>query len=203
MPTFTSSFTRTPSRLNASPLATGDTSSCPSSLIETALTLRLLFHLPLRQTEGFLRSIFGMLGLDLSAPDHTTLSRRAQRLTLTLRRVPTDNGIHLIVDSTGLSLVGDGEWAAVKHGSRRTRGWKKLHLGVDGSGVVVAHALTGGHVDDATTALDLINTVEGNVSCFTKEMKPLSKRRSAFGDSIRPFSPSSRSSLDDERQGLM
>jgi hypothetical protein len=171
--------------------------------IETALTLRLLFHLPLRQTEGFLRSIFGMLGLDLSAPDHTTLSRRAQRLTLTLRRVPTGTGIHLIVDSTGLSIVGEGEWAAVKHGRRGTRGWKKLHLGVDGSGVVVAHALTGGHVDDATTALDLINTVEGNVSCFTKEMKPLSKRRSAFGDSIRPFSPSSRSSLDDERQGLM
>ncbi len=52
--------------------------------IETALTLRLLFHLPLRQTEGFLRSIFGMLSLDLSAPDHTTLSRRAQRLNLTL-----------------------------------------------------------------------------------------------------------------------
>ena len=50
--------------------------------IETALTLRLLFHLPLRQTEGFLRSIFGMLGLDLSAPDHTTLSRLAQRLDL-------------------------------------------------------------------------------------------------------------------------
>ena len=123
--------------------------------IETALTLRLLFHLPLRQTEGFLRSIFGMLCLDLSAPDHTTLSRRAQRLNLTLRRVPTGTGIHLLVDSTGLSMVGDGEWAAVKHGSRGTRGWKKLHLGVDGSGVIVAHALTGGHVDDATTALGL------------------------------------------------
>ena len=133
--------------------------------IETALTL----HLPLRQTEGFLRSIFGMLGLDLSAPDHTTLSRRAQRLNLTLRRVLTGTGIHLIVDSTGLSMVGDGEWAAVKHGSRGTRGWKKLHLGVDGTGVIVAHALTGGHVDDATTALDLINTVEGDVSCLTAD----------------------------------
>jgi len=137
--------------------------------IDTALTLRLLFHLPLRQTEGFLRSIFGMLGLDLSAPDHTTLSRRAQRLTLTLRRVPTGTGIHLIVDSTGLSIVGEGEWAAVKHGRRGTRGWKKLHLGVDGTGVIVAHALTGGHVDDATTALDLIDTVAGDVSCLTAD----------------------------------
>ena len=137
--------------------------------IETALTLRLIFHLPLRQTEGFLRSIFGMLCLDLSAPDHTTLARRGQHLDLALRRLPAGAGIHLIVDSTGLSTVGEGEWAAVKHGGRGIRGWKTLHLGVDGSGVIVAHALTGGHVDDATTALDLIDKVEGDVSCLTAD----------------------------------
>ena len=78
--------------------------------IETALTLRLIFHLPLRQTEGFLTSIFWMLGLDLSVPDHTTLSRRGQPLHLTLRHVPAGAGMHLIVDSTGLSIVGEGEW---------------------------------------------------------------------------------------------
>ena len=78
--------------------------------IETALTLRLIFHLPLRQTEGFLTSIFGMLGLDLSAPDHTTLSRRGQHLDLPLRRAPAGAGLHLLVDSTGLSIVGEGEW---------------------------------------------------------------------------------------------
>jgi hypothetical protein len=66
-------------------------------------------------------------------------------------------------------MVGEGEWATVKHGSRGTRGWKKLHLGVDGTGVIVAHAPTSGHVDDATTALDLIDTVEGNVSCLTAD----------------------------------
>ena len=72
--------------------------------IETALTLRLLFHLPLRQTEGFLTSIFWMLGLDLSAPDHTTLSRRGQYLEPTFRRAPAGADTHLIVDSTGLSI---------------------------------------------------------------------------------------------------
>lgn len=66
--------------------------------IETALTLRLLFHLPLRQVEGFLHSLFGMMGIDLSVPDHTTLSRRGQLLDVTLRRVPTCGGCHLIVD---------------------------------------------------------------------------------------------------------
>ena len=112
--------------------------------IETALTLRLIFHLPLRQTEGFLTSIFGMLGLELSTPDHTTLSRRGQHLDLTLRRAPAGAGLHLMVDSTGLSIVGEGEWAAAKHGGRGRRGWKKRHLGVDRSGVIVAPGPDGG-----------------------------------------------------------
>ena len=137
--------------------------------IETALTLRLLFHLPLRQTEGFLHSLFAMMGLNRSAPDHTTLSRRGQHIDLALRRVPTSEGIHLIVDSTGLSIVGEGEWAAAKHGGRGRRGWKKLHLGVDGSGVIIAHALTDATVDDATTGIDLIETVAGDVASVTAD----------------------------------
>ena len=92
--------------------------------IETALTLRLLFHLPLRQTEGFLHSLFAMMGLELASPDHTTLSRRGQHLDLTRARVLTGKGLHLIVDSTGLSIVGEGEWARAKHGVRGTRGRK-------------------------------------------------------------------------------
>jgi len=135
--------------------------------IETALTLRLLFHLPLRQAEGFLQSLFGMMGIDLSAPDHTTLSRRGQLLDVTLRRVPTGGGLHLIVDSSGLSIVGEGEWARAKHCVRGTRSWKKLHLGVDRSGVIIAHALTEATVDDATTAIELIKAVDGGVASIT------------------------------------
>ena len=97
--------------------------------IETALTLRLLFPLPLRQAEGFLTSIFVLMELDLRSPDHTTLSRRGQNLDLTLRGAPRRAGLHLIIDSTGLSIVGEGEWAAAKHGGRGRRGWKKLHVG--------------------------------------------------------------------------
>ena len=137
--------------------------------IETALTLRLLFHLPLRQTEGFLTSIFGMLDLDLSVPDHTTLSRRGQHLDPTLRCAPAGAGTQLIVDSTGLSIMGEGEWAAAKYGGRGRRGWKKLHLGVDGSGVIVAHALTDANVDDATTGVVLIEAVAGDVSRVTAD----------------------------------
>ena len=137
--------------------------------IETALTLRLVFKLPLRQAEGFLRSVLSLMRVDLDAPDHTTLSRRSQHLTVEFHIAPANEPIHLIVDSTGLSIVGEGEWAAVKHGGRGTRGWKKLHFGVDGSGAVVAHVLTDGCADDATTALTLIDAVEGNISRFTAD----------------------------------
>ena len=137
--------------------------------IETALTLGLIFRLPLRQTEGFVTSIFGMLGLDLTAPDHTTLSRRGQHLALALRRSRTSTGLHLIVDSTGLSIVGEGEWAVAKYGGRGRRGWRKLHLGVDGSGVIVACALTESTADDALTGIDLVDEVDGNLVRVTAD----------------------------------
>ena len=129
--------------------------------IETALTLRLLYHLPLRQAEGFLHALFGMMRLNLSAPDYTTLSRRSRHLRRRLRLVPPGEGLHLVLDSTGLSLVGAGEWAAAKHGGRDRRGWRKLHLGVDQSGVIRVHTLTEATGDDATTGLDLLTAVEG------------------------------------------
>ena len=129
--------------------------------IETALTLRLLYHLPLRQAEGFLHALFGMMRLDLSAPDYTTLSRRSQHLRRRLRPIPPGEGLHLVLDSTGLSIVGADEWAAATHGGRGRRGWKKLHLGVDQSGVIRVHTLTEATDDDATTALGLLTAVEG------------------------------------------
>ena len=128
--------------------------------IETALTLRLISHLPLRQAEGFLHALFGIMRLDLSVPDSTTLSRRSQHLKRRLRLVPPGEGLHLVLDSTGLSIVGAGEWAAAKHGGRGRRGWRKLHRGVDQSGVIRVHTLTEATSDDATTALDLLTAVE-------------------------------------------
>ena len=137
--------------------------------IETALTLRLIYHLPLRQAEGFLHALFAIMRLDLSAPDYTTLSRRGQHLQRRLRPVPSGDSIHLVLDSTGLSIVGEGEWAAAKYGRRGRRGWKKLHVGVDQSGVIRAHTLTEATVGDATTALDLITAVEGTLARVTAD----------------------------------
>jgi IS5 family transposase len=137
--------------------------------IETALVLRLVFKLPLRQAEGFLRSILSLMDIDLEAPDHTTLSRRGQHLNVRLDRVASTKRIHLMVDSTGLSIVGEGEWAAVKHGGNGKRAWKKLHLGVDRSGVIVAELLTEGDAHDSNTALDLLGTIEDDIASFTAD----------------------------------
>ena len=134
--------------------------------IETALTLRLLFHLPLRQTEGFLTSVFRLMGLDLLSPDHTTLSRRGQQLDITLRPPVRQKPLHLLIDSTGLSLVGEGEWAAVKHGGHGRRGWKKLHLGVNRAGVIVAQALTDATVDDALTGVTLLDAAYDTLAFY-------------------------------------
>ena len=98
--------------------------------INTALTLRAVFRLALRQTEGLIGSIISLLGLDLAVPDHSTLSRRAETLEVPRPR-PGTRPVHLIVDSTGLRLCGPGEWLVEKHGSRTRRSWRKLHIGVD------------------------------------------------------------------------
>ena len=77
--------------------------------------------------------------------------------------------MHLIVDSTGLSIVGEGEWAAAKHGGRGTRGWKKLHVAVNRSGVIIAEVLTEATLDDATTGIDLVAAVDGDMASVTAD----------------------------------
>ena len=133
------------------------------------MTLRLVFRLPLRQAEGFLRSVLSLMDVDLEAPDHTSLSRRSRHLDIELYRIPSKRPIHLVVDSTGLSIGGAGEWAAAKHGGRGQRGWKKLHLGVDGAGVIVAQMLTDATVDDAMTGIGMTDAIDADLARVTAD----------------------------------
>ncbi len=137
--------------------------------ILTALTLRAVFHLALRQTEGLIGSIIGLLGLALAVPDHATLSRRAKALEVP-RPQPRRDGepLHLLVDSTGLRLCGAGEWLLEKHGTKTRRSWRKLHIGLDaGSGQIVAAALTAKEVDDGAEVGPLLDQITGAVASFT------------------------------------
>jgi hypothetical protein len=137
--------------------------------IGMVLMLRLVFHLALRQAEGFVASVLRLLGLDLSVPDHTTLSRRGHGFAGRQAQVVARGPVHLLVDSTGLQLFGQGEWDAEKHGRAR-RNWRKLHLAVDaGTGEIVARALTGGTADDAGQVPALLEQVEGELVSFVAD----------------------------------
>jgi hypothetical protein len=109
------------------------------------------------------------LGLDLSVPDPTTLSRRAETLEVPRPRSGRNaEPVHLLVDSTGLKLCGPGEWLIEKHGMRRRRSWKKLHIGVDAdTGRIVASALTANDGDDGSQVGPLLDQVTGLVASFT------------------------------------
>src|SRR3954447_7367533 len=136
--------------------------------ILTALTLRAVFRLARRQTEGLIGSILHLLGLTLAVPDHTTLSRRAETLEVPRPRPRKDGEpIHLLVDSTGLKLCGSGEWLVEKHGTRTRRSWRKLHIGMDAdTGQIVAAALTAKDVDDGSQVEPLLDQVPASVGSF-------------------------------------
>ena len=126
--------------------------------IETVLTLRAVFRLALRQSEGLLGSIMRMLDIDLPVPDHTTLSRRACGLPVQSHRRTETGDLHLIIDSTGLKLRGAREWLFEKHGTAKRRSWRKLHIGIDAdNGEIVAFDLTDKDVDDASHAKPLLD----------------------------------------------
>src|SRR6186997_2817980 len=136
--------------------------------IMTALTLRAVFRLALRQTEGLIGSIVRLLGLDLAIPDHSTLSRRAETLQVFPNPCSGTEPVHLLVDSTGLKLCGPGEWLAEKHGARTRRSWRKLHIGVDaGTGQIMATELTINDVDDGSQVGPLLDQATGPIASFT------------------------------------
>jgi Transposase DDE domain len=137
--------------------------------ILTALTLRAVFRLALRQTEGLIGSVIGLLGLALAVPDHSTLSRRAKTLEVPRPRTRREGeAIHLLVDSTGLKLFGSGEWLIEKHGTKTRRSWRKLHIGMEAeTGQIVAAALTTKEVDDGSEVGPLLDQVATSVASFT------------------------------------
>jgi len=135
--------------------------------ITTALTLRAVFRLALRQTEGLIASLLGLLGLDLAAPDHSTISRRGETLPVSPPR-PGNEPVHLLVDSTGLKLCGPGEWLVEKHAAKVRRSWRKLHIGVDAdTGEIIAAELTSKDVDDGSQVGRLLEQIAGPVASFT------------------------------------
>ncbi len=101
------------------------------SAIQTCLTLKVLFGLPLRQTVGLVASLIEMAGLDWAVPDYSTLCRRQARIAVQIPYRRSGKPLNLLTDSTGIRFRGDGEWLARKHGATRRRKWRKVHLAMD------------------------------------------------------------------------
>ena len=124
-----------------SPARRGRRQLYADAAITCCLMLREVYHLPLRATEGLARSLLALLAVSLPAPDYTTLSRRARLLRVSLAPDHAQRIRHLVIDSTGLKLYGEGEWKARLYGLEKRRTWRKLHLSVDAATHRVAAAV--------------------------------------------------------------
>jgi hypothetical protein len=135
--------------------------------IETALTLRLLFRLPLPQTEGCLGSVLQLMDLMLPCPAHTTLSRRNATVAIRQQvdRAPQE-ALSLIVDSSGLQVCGQGAWQSQKHSEKQHKRWKKLHIGVDAQGRIVASTVTESQEQDPSHVPALLSQVTHRIDRF-------------------------------------
>jgi transposase len=149
----------------------GGQSSYSELAIETGLMLRLAFHLALRQTEGLMASIFDLMNVPLSTPDHSTLSRRARKMkSISDGCILPDSPINLLIDSTGLKVFGAGEWLQEKHGAKARRTWKKLHLAVDANmGMIMASTLARNDVGDPSQVAPLLDQIVATLASVTAD----------------------------------
>jgi DDE family transposase len=151
-------------RDTASPAKRGRRRLYSDLAITCALTLREVYGLPLRATQGLVRSVLRLLGAELSAPHYSTLSRRAAALEVKLPRLGKGS-LHLAVDSTGVKLYGEGEWKVRLHGKEKRRTWRKLHLLLDHrTHECVALSMTDKDVLDRWELPGLLDVVEGTAA---------------------------------------
>jgi hypothetical protein len=162
--------------------------------IQTSLMVRTAFKLPLRQAEGLMASVLTLMDLTISAPDHTTVSRRAVTLpVIQLTSVPP-GPLHLLIDSTGLQVYGAGQWLEAKHGAKSRRTWRKLHLAVDAaSGMIVAQTLTDQDTDDPSQVGPLLEQIDDPMGRVTADGvydgDPIYQTIAAHGDGIEVVIP--------------
>src|SRR6266516_6889839 len=132
--------------------------------IKCVLTLRAVYHLALRATEGLARSLLGLLQVALPVPSYSTLSRRAAEVAVALGARPRSGPLHLVIDSSGFKVYGEGEWKVRLHGWSKRRTWRKLHLAVDeATGEIVAAVASTAGVSDDNALPDLLAGVPGEI----------------------------------------
>lgn len=122
--------------------------------------MKVLFGMALRQTTGFVESLLCLIGLDWGVPDFSTLSRRQKTLAVSIPHRGSQGPLHLLIDSTGIKVEGEGEWNARKHGGPKRRVWRKVHLGIDEETLEVRPVeVTGSDVGDAPMLPELLSQI--------------------------------------------
>lgn len=133
------------------------------------LTVKEVFHLTNRGVEGFIRSLFQMLKIDLPVPDHSTLSKRSKALKVNLPK-KTSQTLNIVMDSTGLKVYGEGEWKVRMHGISKRRTWLKLHIGANpDAGEIQAALLTENSISDDQAVVDLLQQIEPAIVDFAAD----------------------------------
>jgi len=128
--------------------------------IETFLTVMALYKLPLRAAEGFIHSIFALADIKLGVPEYSTVSRRRIGLNVVLPRKVSESMIHVVIDSTGIKIFGEGEWKVRQHGYSKRRTWRKLHLAVnEATCEIVACVVSENSLTDGETLPDLLEQI--------------------------------------------
>ncbi len=141
--------------------ARGASRSYSDLAIQTMVTLKAVFHQAGRQTTGLVKSLFELMKIDLPVPDHSTLSRRLEALPVELSVKEAKGARHIVVDSTGVKVYGEGEWKVRTHGVSKRRTWRKLHLCVDEkTHEIVTAAATENSVADCQAFPELIAAID-------------------------------------------
>ncbi len=133
--------------------------------IETMAQIGEVYHLPLRATEGLMISIISLMKLTIAVPDYSTLCRRRKSLEIKLRAKAKATARHIVVDSTGVKIYGEGEWKVRQHGWSKRRTWRKLHLAIDEeSQEILVAVVTENNIDDAEMMPVLLDNIEGEIT---------------------------------------
>lgn len=141
-----------------------------AAAIKCVLTLRAVYPLALRATEGLARSVFARLEVALPVPSYSTLSRRAAEVEVALGAPPRSGPLHLVIDSSGFKVYGEGEWKVRLHGWSKRRTWRKLHLGVnEATGEILAAVASEAGVSDDDALPDIWAQVKGEIGQVSAE----------------------------------
>ncbi len=131
-----------------------------NAAVQTCLTMKVLFGLALRQTAGFVESLLRLIGLDWTAPNFSTLSRRQKTLKVKISYRRSQGPLHLLIGSAGVKVEGEGEWSARKHGAAKRRLWRKIHIGIDKQTLEIRAAeFTTSDVGDAPMLPELLGQI--------------------------------------------